>query len=199
MEQVITSLEYVEKKKVRVYINDEFAFPLYQSEIKKYSIEEGQFIEQERYNKIMEEIIFRRAKQKAMNLLKRMDRTEQELRTKLRQAEYPSAAVETAIEYVKSYHYIDDLRYAENYIRYKKGTKSIRMIEMELRQKGIDKESIRSALEEETISDDEALKKAIRKKAKNWDTMSYLEKRKVFAYLYRKGFKEEDIRKYLEF
>ena len=45
----------------------------------------------------------------------------------------------------------------------------------------------------------EALKKAIRKKAKNWDTMSYLEKRKVFAYLYRKGFKEEDIRKYLEF
>ena len=199
MEQIITKLEYADKKKVRVYINDEFSFLLYQNDIRKYGLEEGMLMEEAKYNQIMEETIIRRAKQKAMALLKRMDRTEQELRMKLKQTEYPALAIETAIDYVKSYHYIDDARYLENYIRYKKGTKSLRVIEMELRQKGIDKESIRAALEEGALGDEEALKKAIRKKAKNWDAMSCLEKRKVFAYLYRKGFKTEDIRKYLEF
>lgn len=199
MEQVVTGLEYIGKRKVRIYINDEYAFSLYPSEIKKYNIEENQLIEQEKYDSIMREVIVRRAKQKAMDLLKRMDRTEQELRIKLKREEYPLIAVEAAIDYVKSYHYIDDIRYIENYIRFKKGTKSIRLIEMELRQKGIDKESIHAVLERESLNDDEALKKAICKKVRNWEEMSFLEKRKVFAYLYRKGFKEEDIHKYLEF
>ena len=130
MEQVVTGLEYIGKRKVRIYINDEYAFSLYPSEIKKYNIEENQLIEQEKYDSIMREVIVRRAKQKAIDFLKRMDRTEQELRIKLKREEYPPVAVEAAIDYVKSYHYIDDMRYIENYIRLKKGTKSIRLIEM---------------------------------------------------------------------
>lgn len=199
MEQVITKLEFLEKKKVNVYVNDEFAFLLYRNDIKKYGLEENMILEQSLYEQILEETLTRRAKQKAMALLKRMDRTEQELRLKLKQTKYPEVSIETAIDYVKSYHYIDDRRYVENYIRYKKGTKSIRIIEMELKQKGIDKELIREVCEEESVCDDEALKKAIRKKVKNWEELDYVERRKVFAYLYRKGFKEEDIRKYLEF
>lgn len=199
MEQIITCLEYENQRKVKIYINDSYAFLLYQNDIKKYGLEEGMQIEQDLYDKIMEETIYRRAKQKAMAVLKRMDRTEQELRFKLEQTGYPHTAVERAIEYVKSYHYIDDMRYAENYIRYKKSNKSIRMLEAELIRKGIDKESIRFVLEQSEVNDEEALKKAIKKKVKNWEGMTYQEKSKVFSYLYGKGFKQEDIRKYLEF
>lgn len=199
MEQIITCLEHESQKKVKVYINDAYAFLLYHNDIKKYGLKEGMLIEEQLYNQIMEETIFRRAKQKAMAILKRMDRTEQELRYKLVQTGYPELAVENAIEYVKAYGYIDDIRFVENYFRYKQGNKSIRMIEAELIKKGINKENIQLVLEEMTVSDDEALKKAIKKKAKNWEELTFQEKSRVFSYLYGKGFKQADIRKYLEF
>lgn len=199
MEQIITCLEYEGQKKVKVYINDSYAFLLYYNDIKKYGLKERMVIEEQLYDQIMEETIIRRAKQKAMAILKRMDRTEQELRIKLIQTGYPELAVQKAIEYVKAYHYIDDIRYVENYIRYKQGNKSMRMIQAELVKKGIERENIQLVLENVTISDDEALKKAIRKKVKNWEEMTFQERSRVFSYLYGKGFKQEDIRKYLEF
>jgi regulatory protein len=52
-----------------------------------------------------------RQKVGAMNLLIRRDRTEKELRDKLRTAGYPDAAtIEAVCEYVKSYGYINDDR-----------------------------------------------------------------------------------------
>ena len=41
-------------------------------------------------------------------------------------------AVEQAIAYVKSYHYIDDLRYACSYVRYQKEKKSNRRLQQDL-------------------------------------------------------------------
>ena len=48
------------------------------------------------------------AKKKAMSLLKYMDRTEWQLRDKLSLKGFSEGAIEEAIEYVKSFHYLDD-------------------------------------------------------------------------------------------
>lgn len=61
--------------------------------------------------KSLEELISE-AKKKAMNLLLYMDRTEKQLRDKLEEGEFPPQAVSEAISYVKSFHYLDDERYA---------------------------------------------------------------------------------------
>ena len=81
-----------------------------------------------------------------MHLLEKQDRTEYQLREKLRQNEYPKEAVEQAIAYVKSYHYIDDLRYACSYVRYQKEKKSNRRLQQDLQKKGVAKEFIEQAL-----------------------------------------------------
>ena len=52
------------------------------------------------------------AKKKAMSLLKYMDRTEWQLRDKLSLKGFSEGAIGEAIEYVKSFHYLDDYRYA---------------------------------------------------------------------------------------
>ena len=194
---IVTKLEKVDTKKTKVYLDEEYAFILYPQDLRGYKIKEGLEVSEELYCQIMEEIIIRRAKQKAMALLKRSDRTEKELRIKLKQSEYPEMAIDEAVSYVMKYGYVDDERYLENYVFYKKGQKSLRVIEMELQQKGLSKEQIREQIEKEELNDGEAIQKAIRKKIGAKSELSYEETQKVAAYLYRKGFKEEDIRKYL--
>ena len=81
----------------------------------------------------MEELL-KEAKLKALQLLTGMDRTENQLREKLKQKEYPTEIVEQAIEYVKSFGYINDERYAQRYIEYKKTRKSKKELYMELVQ-----------------------------------------------------------------
>ncbi len=194
---IITKLEKCNTKKTRVYIDEEFAFIAYPQDIRIYDLKEDMELSEKLYNQIMEETIIRRAKQKAMALLKKSDRTEKELYLKLKQAEYPKIAIEHTIEYVKGYGYINDNRYLEQYISYKKGTKSIRVIEMELKQKGLSKEQIREQIEKEEVTDELAIQKAIRKKIGQKEHLTFEETQKIAGYLYRKGFREEDIRTYL--
>ena len=103
---IITKLEICHTKKTRVYIDEQFAFVVYPQDIRKYSLKENMELPETIYRQIMEETIIRRAKQKAMALLQKSDRTEKELSFKLKQAEYPQIAIDYAIEYVKNYNYI---------------------------------------------------------------------------------------------
>jgi regulatory protein len=156
------------------------------------------------YNKkkldfVDEKIALKQAKKRAMAILQRLDKTEEEMRSKLKQAGYEEAAIDGAVEYVKSYHYIDDERYAHDYINYKKKVKSIRQISVELGRKGISKELINQVLEEENCNDQVALVRAIRKKTQDIDSLSKEEKQKLAASLYRKGFRQDDIRNYISF
>ena len=93
-----------------------------------------------------------------MYLLQRQERTEKQLRDKLQQSGYPMECIEQAISYVKSYHYIDDYRYASVYIRYHQEKESRQKLVFKLIMRGINREVIERALEEEYVSDEKALK-----------------------------------------
>ncbi len=62
----------------------------------------------------------KRAKLRAMHLLTAMARTESGLREKLRQGMYTEDVVDQAIAYVKSFGYIDDYKYAEQFVQSRK-------------------------------------------------------------------------------
>lgn len=196
---IITSLERGRGQKVYVNLEDGSRFLLYSGDIRRYHLAEGEELSEELLEQIMEETIYRRARQKALAVLKRADQSESELRRKLKQSEYPEEIIERTIAYVYSYHYLDDERYAGNYIRYKSSVKSQRQLVNELRQKGIKKEDIETALNEQPLDDTEAIRCAIRKKTKEPEALGYEERQKIAAYLYRKGFREEDIRRELYF
>ncbi|WP_097015616.1 regulatory protein RecX [Anaerocolumna aminovalerica] len=193
---IVTKLEELEKTKVKVYIDGEFHFLLYRKDIKIYKLQENEQISDKVYEEIIENTVLRRAKQKAMAILKYMDRSEQELRQKLKQADYTETIIEAAIEYVKKFHYLDDERYAMNYIRFKKNTKSKRQLQTELSQKGIRKEYIDLAFQEEYDDEELAIQKAVSKKTSDVDSLSQEEKMKLASSLYRKGFKMDLIQKY---
>ena len=120
----VTKIEEVTKAKCRIEIDQEFAFVLYKGELRSYGLKEGQEITEEAYRDIMENLLPRRAKLRAMNLLKNRSYTEKQLYDKLKAGDYPEEIIEQALDYVRSYHYIDDRQYAEDYIEYHKESRS---------------------------------------------------------------------------
>ena len=138
----------------------------------------------------------KKAKHRALYLLERMDRTEYELRQKLK-VDYEEDIVDEAIEYVKQYHYIDDVRYAKNYIASKSHVKSKRQIEQELlMKKGISKDLIQDAFSQAEIQDELFLiRRWMEKKKIDPETAGREELQKFYLFMLRRGFQSEDIRK----
>lgn len=140
-----------------------------------------------------------RAKKKAMSLLQHMDRTEWELRSKLEKAGFSADSVREAIEYVRGFHYIDDRRYALRFAEIYCESRSIQRIRQDLQKKHVSDEWIDVALEEIGYDDSRALKKAMDKVLCGIDQkLSYEEKQKVIAKLYRRGFRIDQIRKQMD-
>lgn len=130
---------------------------------------------------------------KAMNLLLYKDRSEKELRDRLAKEEFEPEQIRDAIEYVRSFGYLNDRRYAENYVASFAGKKSRRIIRAELEQKGVDEVLIDRALEE--IPEDETgqIMELLRKKAGGPHRMDDREKRRVVGFLSRRGYSGSDI------
>lgn len=131
-----------------------------------------------------------------MALLAHNDRTRWELYDKLQRAGFEDEVIEDAIVYVESYHYIDDLRYAIRFAQIYCESRSIQRIRQDLKKRHVPEEYIQIALEQIHWDDSEALKKEINKLLKgrdNIEKISYEERQKLAAKLYRKGFRTDDI------
>lgn len=195
----VTKITEISKSKLKITIDEEFAFVLYKGELHHYRLQEGEEISDEVYSEIMEEILPKRAKLRAMNLLKARAYTEKQLTDKLREGGYPESIIEDAISYVISYGYLNDRFYAADYIEYNKEVRSRTQIFNALIQKGIPKEIVEEVWEENVQEEGIDLEqKQIFSwmKKKNFDPKkaSYEEKQKFSAFLYRKGFQIDAIR-----
>jgi len=148
-----------------------------------------------------------KGKKRALRLLERKDYSRKELVERLLKDGYEQHMVEQIILYVDSYHYLDDVRVAGNFIRGRKEYKSKKELEYLLKQKGIGEDDISGAMElyyknEDGVAQEEiAISKQLRKykiEEEQLEEMSYEEKQKIAAKLYRKGFDSAKIRKLLQ-
>ena len=193
IERIVTKIEELDKKRSKIYINHEFAFVLYKEEILQYKIKTEEIIEDSIYETIRKEILPKRAKKRCLNLLQKKSYTEYKLREKLIEGLYTQDIVDEAIDYVKSFHYVNDYDYACQYIFYHKEAESRRKIEEKLSLKGIDRDILNQAFqdsyeeEEQQEIELQQAKKLLEKKNYNAETMDWKEKQKVYAFLGRKG------------
>jgi len=197
-ENVVTEIEQLCKSRYKVSIDGSFRFVLYRNELKTYRIKEGESIPVETIEQILTAALPKRAKLRCMNLLKSRAYTEYQIREKLRQGFYPETVIEEAVAYIKSFHYIDDERYAENYILYYSESKSRGRIEADLLKKGIDRELIRKAYEKEMAEEDLPEEKSLiqtilEKKHYDSESADYEMKQKMAAFLFRRGFSSDCI------
>jgi regulatory protein len=199
----VTNITELNKSRSKVYIDGEFAFVLYKGELRLYHIKTGGAISEEDYHRILTEVLPKRAKLRAMNLLMKKEYTEHELRKKLNDGEYPEKVIDEAIEYIISYKYIDDLKYATDYITAHEDTRSRRRIEQDLINKGISKTTLERAwLEWEKLggeqNEESMIKKLLEKRKYNPETADIKERQKTYTFLMRKGFNSDIVQKILK-
>lgn len=196
---IISSITEFKNKKVRVCFDEGADLCLYKSEVRRLRISEGDEISQERYLAIVEEILVPRAKSRAMHLLEKQDRTEADLRNKLKESGYDAEVADAAIDYVKSFGYIDDLRYASNYVHFHQDRKSRRSLITALAGKGVSSDIISQAIDDEYDVDESIqIKSILEKRHYNFDNPSYEERAKQMRYLMSKGYSMDAVRKALE-
>ena len=196
----VTKIEELSKSRCKVYLDQELAFILYKGELRSFQVKEGQLLGEEAYRTIMDEVLPKRAKLRCMNLLMSREYTVQQLKDKLHQGFYPEEIIEEAVEYVASFHYIDDLRYAEDYITAYEDKRSRKRIEQDLLGKGISREILEQAWQQweekgGKINEETMIRKLLEKKHFDGETADWKEKQKMYAYLMRKGFSASEIGK----
>ncbi|MCI5613192.1 MAG: regulatory protein RecX [Agathobacter sp.] len=193
-EILVLSEEAMTKGKIRVRLDTGLTCILYRSEQRQINAYEGSSLTREQYEILVHEILGKRATKRAMHLLEKMDRTEYKLREKLSEGGYPDEAIEDAIGYVKRYHYLDDERYARNYVFLAQDRKSRKKLSIELYQRGIKKELIDRILEEEYEADEEKqICQLLEKRGFDPKTCSEKERQKLYQFLLRRGFQSSDI------
>lgn len=197
---IVTRTESLTKTKYKVDLDGQFAFVLYKGELSRYGVKEGAELTEETVDEIYNTVLLKRAKKRAMHLLEDMDRTESGLREKLRQGLYPAEIIEKAIDYVRSFGYLNDARYAENFILSRRNSKSRKEIHALLLGKGISDEEISIAFENcyGNQEEQEAVRRILEKKRVDPKTADDREMQKIYGYLARKGFRYETIRQVIQ-
>lgn len=190
-------ISYIEKNgrnKVKVTLADGSCFGISERDWRTFGSEAGEEIEDRILKKLYQEYMLPKAKLRVLNLLKVRDRSHKELYQRLKMDGYPDEVIEQAVQYADSYHYVDDDRFARNYIDYKGHTKSRRELEYELAAKGIDLRALLESAEDLELPEDrDTIRCLIRKRWGETPAPEDKEKERMTRYLARRGFKGGDI------
>ena len=196
----VTGIEPYSKTKYKVSLDGKFAFVLYKGELSRFHIRKGEELSEETQQKIYSDVLLKRAKLRALHRLSDMDRPENALREKLRLGLYPQEIIDAAVEYVRSFGYLNDARYAENFVRSRQGIKSRREIRAQLLQKGVPSELIEDAFEAcgEEGGEADAIRRLLEKKRFDPVCADEREIQRLYGYLARKGFSYETVRQVIQ-
>lgn len=189
---IVTRIEPLSRSQSRIYLDDRFAFVLYKGELRLYGIREGETLKEDVYEQIVGELLEKRATVRSMNLLNVRPYTRRQLADKLEKELYPPRCIEAALRYVSAYGYVNDERYAQEYIACMQTKKSRRVLEAELLRRGIDAEQVQTAFRtleenEEAIDEETLARQWLKKRGYDPERADYGQKQKMAAFLYRKG------------
>ena len=175
---------------------------MYKSELATYGIVEGEIITEETCELIKTEVLTKRARLRAMNLLMKHSFTERKLREKLIEGGYPDEIIDDALQYVIGYGYVDDRAFARDYITSHNQDKSIRRMVSDLTAKGVSRDIIDDVLTSidgtaDAVDEEEQIRRLLTKRRLDISDPSTEQLGKIYSYLTGRGYSAETIRKVL--
>ncbi len=184
------------KKRKRIRLDTGESFVLYAGEIRRMpELEVDGFLSEETFSHIRNDILLPRAKKRCLHLLEKQDRTRADLYMKLTSSGYPADIADAAIDYAASYGYVDDRRYAANFIYFHQEKKSRRRLTEDLLRKGIDKEIIEECLDEALLTSEESkIIRLLEKKHYDPSETDAKEKSRIIRFLLGRGFEYDRVR-----
>ena len=195
----VLSLVKLTKGRAKICLAGGADFVLYKKEYEAYGIEEGTDLSEADYMQIINDILIPRCKKRARHLLEKQDRSEKNLRTKLKEGGYSEDIIDIAIDYINEYGYLDDSRMAASHIRFYQDSRSKMRLKQDLIGKGISSDVIDRVLEEEYTADESDLIESLMiKKHYDKENATYEEKSKMYRFLAGRGFSSDSINRVLK-
>ncbi|MEZ4530230.1 MAG: regulatory protein RecX [Thermomicrobiales bacterium] len=199
----VTSIEAQKHSATRysIFLDGAFAFGIGRDLLIESGIAKGEFLGQDRLDAILAQDAIDRAVTTAMRALEQRMQTGKELRTRLLRKGFDPAAIDAALERLAKYGYLNDERFAELWIenRLAHRPRSKRMLEQELRQKGVDREIVQETVASSEIDDRAAALDLATRRLKSVQGLPPQEQRKkLTGILARRGFDYGAIRAALE-
>ena len=184
----ITAIEpQKNRNRVNIHLDGEFAFGL--ARITAAWLKVGDVLSDEKVTELRTKDEGEQALQQALLFLSYRARSEKEIRQNLLKHEYTEATIEQTIEKLRESRLANDPEFAKTWVENRSTfrPRSRRVLTMELRQKGLDEETVKTAvadLDENALAYESARKRAPRFKSLEWGEF----RKKLSEYLARRGF-----------
>ncbi len=179
-------------ERVNVFVGGEFAFSLNALLSLELDLRKGAEIPAETLANVLRRDEVGKAVEACVRLLGYRPRTEAELLRRLAQKGYEAELAREAVDRVRDLGYVDDVDFARFWVRNREQFKPMgaRRIRHELFQKGVDRETVQTVIEEELpAEEDEAALRVARKKLRLLVETDYPTfQRRLGGLLARQGF-----------
>ena len=176
-------------QKVKVYLDGKYAFSLEAAVALEARLRIDQELNQSKLEKLEHENQLKKALVAANRLLSFRPRSERELKLKLTQKGFDAAIVAESLQRLKEHGLVDDAAFARYWAENRStfSPRSRRLVQLELRQKGVTAEVAQETSGE--VDDEAAAFSAGLKRASRLETSDYEQfRRRLGEYLKRRGF-----------
>lgn len=205
MPKTITQIAVQEKRKNRcsIFLDDEFAFGLDQEVVLQFGLKKGDQLSEQQIQDILFSEERKRAKDRALRFLSYRDRSEKEIRTKLKQVGYDENIIEWVVGELKRLKFLDDQRFAQSFAQTQMITRPVGeyFLKRELKQKGLDEELIEQTVAKTYEEKDQvsvALELAQQRKKRYQNVDELKAKKRVSDFLLRRGFSWDVVAEVME-
>ena len=189
------------KKRVNIYLDDKFGFGLDLENFVKQGLKVGRKLTKTEIKEILKKAEFQRTLNKLLRFATLRPRSEKEINIWLRKYKVHQSIISDLFNKLKRLKLLDDKKFAEWWVEQRMNfrPKSKRIINYELRSKGISKNIIEDVLSEVKIDEVKIAKEMLAKKIYKWERLPKFEARKKMGeFLGRKGFSWRVINKVIK-
>ena len=183
--------------RIAVDLNGSFAFALPATLVADERIDVGEMLDGDRVSSLLAADEASRATEAALVFLGYRPRSEKEVRDRLRRGGYEQDAIEHAIARLHEWRYLDDADFARRWVENRTAhrPRGRRLLQQELRHKGIDGEIARDAIDDAELDEPGAAEALARRRLPSYagDEPAAI-RRRLGAYLARRGYGYDVIR-----
>jgi regulatory protein len=183
--------------RIAVDLDGSFAFALPATLVADERIDVGDMLDGDRVSSLLAVEQASRATEAALVFLGYRPRSEKEVRDRLRRGGYEQDAIEHAIARLHEWRYLDDADFARRWVENRTAhrPRGRRLLQQELRHKGIDGEIARDAIDDAELDETGAAEALARRRLPSYagDEPAAI-RRRLGAYLARRGYGYDVIR-----
>ncbi len=194
----ITSIEKSKKHGniLSVFVDGQFSLSVPEEDFIKLGLYERQSVTKEEIQRIRNEVIYNRARKKAVNYLQLRLRSVDEVRNKLKSEGYDKETTEKVLSDFQAIGYLNDRLFARKFVydRNMLKPKSNKMLIHELEAKGVDTKTAQEVVSEWNTDDTLLAERITRKKFGKYDLKDDRILKKIFYFLKHRGFSYETIK-----